>query len=145
MRLFVERVLMPLVGMIVIVAGLFLLPPAIAAAEGHGVIGLWSATKFVSSRNGSYWLGTFRAAHRNLVVRNVDIDGLTGPQSPGVDVRVLYPGGDEAFLPNDKTGWLAPALFICAGVGIVAYWTVTVPVRLWRARKRRAWSAMLGR
>ena len=135
-----EQVLVPLIGLVIIVAGGFLLGPAIAAAGGHGIRGYWSAGKYVSDRRGGYWVGTFRSADGRLVARHVDYYGINGPQNPGSGIQALYPGGGEVFPPGgSRSAWYTPALFIVLGTGILASRVWRSPLGLWARRKLRFW------
>jgi hypothetical protein len=132
--LLAKWVLLPVVALVLIIGGIILLVPAIAASKGHGIHGFWSAETYICTRpNECYWQGTFKASHGNLIVHYVDYYGMTQPENPGSGIQALYPGGGYVFPPNGlPSAWHEPALFVSIGVILLAWWIGAYPVRFSR-------------
>lgn len=110
--------------------------PVLAAHEGGGRLGAWTATQVLCSHNGCGEVGTFLSAdgreHRDRVQ-------LAGTRSApvGSALAAVDSGGEEVYRPGAPGWW--HNLVGAAAAGLVgAAWVWTFPVRVLRRRRARA-------
>lgn len=124
-----------LIGLVVMAAGCILLPPAIAAAGGHGIRGVFVAEQYVSGRSG-YWVGSFRASNHRLVVAHVDYNEPPSALRAGGELPALYPGGSEVFAPHGSSAWFGDLVLTLVGVAFFGWWVWYMPLRPLPRRRR---------
>lgn len=127
------------IGLGILAAGCILLVPAISAAQGHGIPGVFVAEQYVSGGGryeSGYWLGTFKASDRRLVVQNVDYNEPPSALRAGRELAALYPGGSEVFAPHDSSAWFGDLILTLIGAGFFGWWVWYMPLRPLRRRRR---------
>lgn len=130
--------LVGLMGLVFMIVGCILLPPAISAAEGHGVHGVFIADQYVPAqpRRPSYWLGTFTASDHRLVVAHVGYNNPPRALHEGTELPALYPGGATVFAPHNSSAWFGDVVFTFIGAGFFGWWVWYMPLKPLRRRRR---------
>jgi hypothetical protein len=128
-------------GLVILAIGCILLPPAISAAQGHGVRGVFVAEQYVTSTNrygqSGFWVGSFTAANHSVEANNVDYNDPPFPVRAGSKLSALYPGGDEVFAPHGSSAWLGLLVLTLAGAAFFGGWVWYMPLGSWRRRRRQ--------
>lgn len=122
---FVAFVVMPFGGTVLLVLDL---PPAIAAAQGHGTRGTFIAKKKVCGRSSCTWMGDFASDDGRIELHN--LDGGGSAHAAGDRIRVFQDGG-QLFRPGTKE-WIEYLL-----LGLVGWGFGGVGIGLlWRNRRK---------
>jgi hypothetical protein len=127
------------IGLVITAIGCTLLPPAISAAEGHGIRGVFVAEKYVSGsgrESSGTWIGSFRASNHQLVLLHVDYNEPPSSLRAGSELPALYPGGSEVFAPHGSSAWLHDLVVTLVGVSLFGWWVWYMPLRSLRRRRR---------
>ncbi|MER6540693.1 hypothetical protein ABT215_44530 [Streptomyces sp900105755] len=122
-------------AVVVFVALITLMIPALSAHDGHGQRGGWTATNIPCSRSGCGEVGTFLSAdgsdRRTRISMFGSPDLAIGQAVPAVDT-----GGDEVYPPGGGDAWWHDLIgVIVAGLAGIA-WLWAFPIRVLRQRRR---------
>lgn len=122
-------------GMLVV--GSLALGPAIRAAGGEGVRGVFEAQqRSCSSKGGCIWTGTFTSGNGQVVVPDVTYEDSMPPGTHAGTVEpARYPGSNEAFAIQESTSWLQIVIlmiFAIAGLAVIGW---VGPLRYLRRRR----------
>jgi len=118
--------LVGLLSVIALTVSLLRLGPAIDAARGDGVRGVFLAQALSCSKS-CQWAGTFTSADQ-IVHGVVYEDSLPPSTHPGSTVPALYPGGPDlkaVFAVRGSTAWIAYVVLLFGGA-------IALSASLWR-------------
>jgi len=133
-----DRVLFGFVGVscaLILGLGAAALPPAIGAAAGQGVRGVFVPQYFTyGARGGGWWTGTFTSDSGQVEANVTYMDQLPPAAHAGSSVPALYQDR-QAYALHGSTTWLQLIIFmILAAIGLVAsIWCG--PVRALKSRR----------
>ncbi|KOV63436.1 hypothetical protein [Streptomyces sp. MMG1121] len=109
--------------------------PVVAARDGDGRSGVWTADAVVCTHHGCAQAGDFLSADRTDHRAGVRLAGIGFVPAGGARAAVDS-GGDEVYPPGWSGWWHYPVGAALVGV-VVALWLWTFPVRVLLRRRAR--------
>lgn len=121
-------------AVVVFVALIALMIPALSAHDGHGQHGRWTATNILCSHNGCNEVGTFLSTdgsdRRTRISMFGSQDLAIGQAAPAVDT-----GGDEVYPLDGGDAWWHDLIGVIAAGLAGAVWLWAFPIRVLRQRR----------
>jgi hypothetical protein len=132
------EVVLPLVALVMLIAGGIQIGPAYAAAHGHGTPGYFIALRTNTCKQPSdcSWVGNFTSGNGRDVRQNVQLDGTWTGAGIGTRIPALDSGDPFAVFPRTgSAAWREDIVWLALGTLIMVPWFWFIPGR--RLRRMR--------